>query len=49
VGLEDETMTVIHLCPIQFEVFGRSFARKVVPTIGEQYPAYIYKQRRDWE
>ena len=40
-GLEDETMTLIHFHPIQLEVFGRSFARKVVPTIGEQYPAYI--------
>ena len=48
-GLEDETMTLIHLRPIQFEVFGRSFARKVVPTVGEQYAAYIYKQRRDWD
>jgi hypothetical protein len=49
VCLEDETMTLIHLYPIQFEVFGRSFARKVVPTVGEQDPANIYKQRRDWE
>ncbi len=49
VGLEDETMTLIHLRPIQFEVFGRSFARKVVPTVGEQYPANIHKQRRNWE
>jgi hypothetical protein len=29
---EDETMTLIHLCPVQLEVFGRAFARKMVPT-----------------
>jgi hypothetical protein len=48
VRLEDETMTLIHLRPIQFEVFGRSLAGKMVPTIREQYPAYIHKQRRNW-
>jgi len=46
VCLEDETMALIHLSPIQLEVFGRSFACKMVPTVGEQDPAYIYKQRR---
>ena len=49
VGLEDETMTLIHLCPIQLEVFRRSFARKVIPTVGEQYATNIYKQRCDWK
>jgi len=49
VRFEDQAMTLIHLCPIQFEVFGRSFARKMVPTIREQHPAYIHKQRRNWE
>jgi hypothetical protein len=43
VRLKDETMTLIHLCPIQFEVVGRSFVREMVPTVGEQYPAYIHK------
>ena len=49
VGLEDETVTLIHLRPIQLEVLGGTFACKVVPTVGEQYPAYINKQRRNWE
>jgi hypothetical protein len=49
VGLEDETMSLIHLRPIQLEVFGRSFTRKMVPTVGEQYSADIYKQRRYWK
>ena len=49
VRLEDETMALIHLCPIQLEVFRRSFARKVIPPVGKQYSAHIYKQRRDWK
>jgi hypothetical protein len=47
-GLEDETMALIHLHPIQHEVFCRAFARMMVPPVGEQYPAYIYKQCRNW-
>jgi hypothetical protein len=49
VGLEDEAMTLIHFRPIQHEVFRRSSARVMVPPVGEQDPAYIHKQRRDWE
>jgi hypothetical protein len=42
-------MTFVHLSPVQLEVFGCSFARKMVPTVGEQDPAYVHKQRRHWE
>jgi hypothetical protein len=44
VGLEDEAMSFIHLCPIKIEVRGRSFAGQMVPPIGEQDPADIHKQ-----
>jgi hypothetical protein len=49
VRLEDQTMTLIHLSPVQFEMFGRSIARKMFPSVGEQHPAYIYKQGFNWE
>jgi hypothetical protein len=45
VGLKDQAMSLIHLCPIQIEVPGRSFAGQMVPPIGEQDPADIQKQR----
>ena len=48
-GLEDETMSLIHLRPAQPEVSCRSSACKMVPTVCKQYPAHIYKQRRDWK
>jgi hypothetical protein len=38
-------MSLIHVCPIQIEVPGRSFAGQMVPPIGEQDPADIQKQR----
>ena len=44
---KDQAMTLIHLCPIQLEVLRRASAFVMVPTVGEQHSAYIYKQRRN--
>jgi hypothetical protein len=49
VCLEDEAMTLIHVFPIQLEVSGRLFTRKMVPAVGEQDSTYIYKHCRNWK
>jgi len=42
-GLEDKSMTLIHFGPVQLEVFSRASACEMVPAIGKQDPAHIYK------
>ena len=46
---EDKTMAFIYLRPMQREMSSGSFARKVVPTVGQQHSLYIHKQRHDWK
>jgi hypothetical protein len=42
-GLEHETMTLIHIRPVQLEVLRGASALKMVPPVGEQDAAHIYK------
>jgi hypothetical protein len=49
VRLEDETMSLIQVRPVEFEVLCCPLAGEMVPSIGEQYFADIHKQRLNWE
>ena len=47
-GFEGQAMPLLHLGPLQLEVFRRPSASLMIPPVGEQDTADIQKQRSDW-
>ena len=44
---EVQGMTLLHLGPLQLEVFSRPSAGMMIPSIREQNPADVHEQGRD--